>query len=120
MLNSLEAPVPRECDPKDNYKLERAAYLLTAAPRAGWNIKPYTDSEKKQAVFNFMSGKMTQQQISSAICMSDSTLRRLFNEVKIRLQECNPILFPVDSSFMNVTQIAKKYLAVDDKGFFYR
>ena len=60
LLNSLEAGVPRECDLKDNYKLERAAFLLTAAPRAG----------------NFMSGKMTQQQISSAICMSDSTLRR--------------------------------------------
>lgn len=27
LLHSLEAAVPRECDLKDNYKLERAAYL---------------------------------------------------------------------------------------------
>ena len=87
---------------------------------ASWNIKApyYTDSEKKEAVFNYMSGKMTSQQTISEFGLADSTLRKYVKEVKDRLHECNHNLFPADFSSMNVTQIAKKYFSVDDKGLY--
>ena len=87
---------------------------------ASWNIKApyYTDSEKKEAVFNYMSGKMTSQQTISEFGLADSTLRKYVKEVKDRLHECNHNLFPADFPSMNVTQIAKKYFSVDDKGLY--
>ena len=69
-------------------KKERCAYNLCGADQAGWKIKKpyYTVVEKKNAVYNYMSGVGSADEIKSDFGVPGTSLRMYTLEVKTRLR----------------------------------